>query len=528
MNRARVELAARGVRAFARAGVLRPMTPRTLRRVITAGRELQGTPAAAIAIAAVRDPHGLAIIDDAGAISWAELDRRARAIAHALVHVYGAGPERPVAVMGRNHRGVVEVIAGAARAGADLLALNTEFAAPQIAAALSGRDAAVVVHDDEFTVRLGTAGAPALRFADVPDGGDHRRPPSRRSQITILTSGTTGVPKAAARDLPARAMLGAATTLIEQLGLSRGAPLLVGPPLFHGFGLGLTAIAQGIGAPVVIRRRFDAEETLALIERHRVQTLVAVPVMLQRILALDPEIRSRYDRRSLTAVLTGGAPLSPVTSGRFMDAFGEILHNGYGSTETGFAAIAGPGDLRAAPGTVGRAPLGASITILDSDRRPANIGETGHVFVGGDLVFDGYAGGGSKELAAGLMNTGDLGHADAAGRIHVDGREDDMIVSGGENVFPQEVENALAAHPGVGEVAVFGVTDEQWGQRLVAFVVAIPAGADAAPPTAEALKAHVSDRLERYKLPRDVVFVPEIPRTPTGKVLRRELIGAAG
>ena len=525
MNRKRAELAIRGGRAFARAGVLAPMRPRTLRQVIRAGRDLQATPAASIAIAAARDPDGLAVADDYGERPGASSTAGPSAAAAALVQEFGAGPSRPVALMCRNHRGAIEVLAGAARAGADVLALNTEFADPQIAAALAGRDAAVIVHDDEFTPRVQAAALDLPAVCSLPDGGELTTPPPRRSQITILTSGTTGVPKAAARDIPAHAMLGAATTLIEHLGLRRGAPVLVAPPLFHGFGLGVTAIAHGIGAPVVIRRRFDPEETLALIERHRVQALVAVPVMLQRILALDPQTRNGYDRESLTAVLAGGAPLSPTVSERFMDAFGEILHNGYGSTETGFAAIAGPDDLRLAPGTVGRAPLGASIAILDEQRRPAPSGQTGHIFVGGDLVFDGYADGGSKELAAGLMNTGDLGYADAAGRIHVDGREDDMIVSGGENVFPQEVENALAAHPGVGEVAVVGVADEAWGQRLVAFVV--PASA-ASTLTAEGLRAHLSDRLERYKLPRDVVFVPEIPRTPTGKVIRRELIGANG
>jgi len=526
-----LKLGTRGARALYAAGVVRPLPPATLRRVIQTGRRLQATPAASIAIAAARAPDGLAVADERGALTWGQLDRRVRALAGGLIDDYGAGPSRPVAIMCRNHRGALEALGAAARTGADVLALNTEFAPPQIAAALRNRTPAVVVHDEEFAERLNAAAIETpglLAFAEEGDarwdaladsGRDFDEPVARRSQITILTSGTTGAPKAAARDLPARAMLGAMTTLIEQLGLRAGAPVLVAPPLFHGFGLGVAAIAQALGAPVVLRRRFDPEAALEQIERHRVACMVAVPVMLARILDLAPDRRDSYDRSSLRAVLSAGAPLAPALSDRFMVAFGDILHNGYGSTETGFGAIAGPTELRRSPGTVGHAPLGASIQILDEDRRPCPPGVTGHVFVGGDLVFDGYADGGSKETAAGLMNTGDLGHVDGAGCVHIEGREDDMIVSGGENVFPQEVEDALGAHPGVREAAVVGVPDAEFGQRLLAFVVLRASET----PTAATLEAHLRGRLERYKLPREIVVLDEIPRTATGKVIRHAL-----
>jgi fatty-acyl-CoA synthase len=526
-------LTTRGLRALSSAGVTRPIGPRRLGAVLRTARELQATPAASIAIAAVRDPSGLAVADERGQLRWAELDRRARALAHAFVDVYGASGERPVAVMCRNHRGLIETLGAAARAGADLLALNTEFAPPQIAAALAGRNVAVLVYDEEFADRLEAAGDPSPRLLAwredpaTPSAldewarttADLSGPPGRRSRITILTSGTTGVPKAAARDLPVRALLGATTTLIEHLGLRRGEPVLVAPPLFHGFGLGLAAIAQALGAPIVTERRFDPQRTLALIERYRVRCLVAVPVMLQRILALSQQERERHDISSLRSVLSAGAPLSPTLSERFMDAFGEILHNAYGSTETGFGAIAGPSDLRHGPGTVGRAPLGSTIQVLDDHGRPAPAGEAGHIFVGGDLVFDGYDGGGSKETVGGLMNTGDLGHADRDGLLYVDGREDDMIVSGGENVFPGEVEDAFAEHPYVVEAVVVGVEDKDYGQRLGAFVVTAPGQ----PQSADELYAHLRTRLERYKLPREIVFCREIPRTATGKPIRRKL-----
>jgi len=533
--RENIAVAARTAAALRAADVIRPISPLKLWRAGAAGHALQATPAASIAIAAATDPTGVAVVDDDGALTWAELDRRARALAHAFVTSYGAGPEHPIAVICRNHRGVLEVLAAGARAGADVLALNTEFAAPQVAAALSGRGVAVVVHDSEFTALLEqaetgvqllcawtedevTAPLELLARADVSLDS----PPSRRAQITILTSGTTGVPKAASRDISARTMVGSLITLIEHLHLRRGSPVLVAPPLFHGFGLGVTALAQAVGAPVVLSRRFEPEQTLALIERRAVTTLIAVPVMLQRILELEPATRGRYDTSTLRSVLSAGAPLAPALAERFMDAFGDILNNAYGSTETGFGAIASPADLRAAPGTIGRSPFGVTVQILDQDRNPAAAGETGHIFIGSDLVIDGYADGSSKELAGALMNTGDLGHVDEVGRIYVEGREDDMIVSGGENVFPQEVEDALLAHPGVRDATVVGVPDDEFGQRLRAFVV--PRVEDSL--VADQLQAHLRSRLERYKLPREIVFYEEIPRTPTGKVIRRLLTTA--
>jgi fatty-acyl-CoA synthase len=270
----------------------------------------------------------------------------------------------------------------------------------------------------------------------------------------------------------------------------------------------------------VLSRRFDAAATLAAIDEHRITCVVAVPVMFQRMLALPKAERARHDTASLRAALSAAAPLSPHLAVEFMDTFGDVLYNLYGSTETGWGSIATPADLRAAPGTVGRVPLGTTLQILDGDRRPVGPGVTGHVFIGGPLVFDGYEGGGSKELAGGLMNTGDLGHLDDAGRLFIDGREDDMIVSGGENVFPQEVADVLIAHPAVADAAVIGVPDDEFGQRLRAFVVVAESGA--APDDAE-LIAHVRAHVARYKLPREIVRVATIPRNPTGKILARQL-----
>jgi acyl-CoA synthetase (AMP-forming)/AMP-acid ligase II len=240
-----------------------------------------------------------------------------------------------------------------------------------------------------------------------------------------------------------------------------------------------------------------------------------VPVMLRRILdAAD----AQTELNSLRTVVSGAAPLSPVLATDFMARFGEILYNGYGSSEAGIATLAGPADLRVDPGTVGRPVPGVPVKILRADGGELPVGQTGLIFVGGPGHSAGYTGGESKEIRDGLMNTGDLGHFSSDGLLHIDGREDDMIVSGGENVFPGEVENTLAAHPDVADVAVVAVPDEEFGQRLAAYVVA--AGDR---PSDDELRSHVKERLARYKVPREFHFLDELPRNPTGKLLRKQL-----
>jgi fatty-acyl-CoA synthase len=202
-----------------------------------------------------------------------------------------------------------------------------------------------------------------------------------------------------------------------------------------------------------------------------------------------------------------------------MDVFGDVVYNLYGSTEVAWATIATPEDLRAAPGTAGRPPLGTVVKLLDGDGHEVKPGDGGRIFVANELVFEGYTGGGSKEIVGGLMSTGDVGHFDAGGRLFVDGRDDEMIVSGGENVFPREVEDLLADHEQVEEAAVIGVDDDEFGQRLKAFVVP----RNGAALSADMVKGYVKENLARYKVPREVVFLEELPRNATGKVLKREL-----
>jgi acyl-coenzyme A synthetase/AMP-(fatty) acid ligase len=242
-------------------------------------------------------------------------------------------------------------------------------------------------------------------------------------------------------------------------------------------------------------------------------------VMMQRIMELPEDTRRRYDVSSLKVVAASGSALPGDLATRWMDEFGDTLYNLYGSTEVAWATIAGPEDMRAAPGTAGRPPRGTLVKMLDEDGVEVPPGETGRIFVGNEMMFEGYTGGGTKDMVDGLMATGDLGHFDESGRMFVEGRDDEMIVSGGENLFPKEVEDLIARHPAVSDVAAIGVDDEQFGQRLKAFVV-LESGKQV---TQDEVKQHVKQNLADFKVPREVEFLDELPRNATGKVLKREL-----
>ena len=523
--------AGQAARTLIQTGVVGPMRPSVLASVLgTAWRYGFGLPTL-LGAAAARYPDRAALIDERETVSYAALRQRVAAVAAALYRDHGVRRRGKLGVLCRNHAGFAVATLAGATVGADLVFLNTDFAGPQLAEVLGRETVATLVHDEEFTAAVDAAGFTGPRILAWTDSAVGRpsletlaaaggaRPPASRepSRIVMLTSGTTGTPKGAPRDVEPLVLAVPAIGMVDVMRLRSGDPLLVLPPLFHGFGLAYWTLALALGSPLLLCRRFDPDRTLALVAEYRAAALFGVPVMLRRLVALPAEVRNRYDTSSLKAVGAAGAPLPPDLATQFLDTFGEILFNLYGSTETGWSTLATPADLRAAPGTVGVAAQGVTVRVLDADGRPVPTAASGVIHVGSRLTFGGYSGGGGKRVVDGLMSTGDLGHFDPAGRLFIDGREDDMIVSGGENVFPQEVEELLARHAAVADVAVVGVPDQEFGQRLVAYVVL------AGPVDADGLREYVKANLARYKVPREVRFVDQLPRNATGKVLKRFL-----
>jgi fatty-acyl-CoA synthase len=475
--------------------------------------------------AAARYRGAPAITDDRGTVSFAELDEMSNALARALV-ANGIRAGTVAATLHRNSRDVMVTVSAANKIGVRTVLMNTGFAGPQLADVSARESVGCILVDDEFEDILNALPPKTLRFTSsrqhelIGDQSTAPLPaPRQPGGMALLTSGTTGTPKGVPRNKidPSQS-----AQLLDRIPWPRDAAYYVAAPLFHATGLATCALGLALGNRVVMARRFDPEAMLKAIEDYRVGAVVLVPTMLQRILDLGPDVLAKYDTSSLTVLFAAGSALSPDLCRRTHDAFGAVLYNLYGSTEVAVAAVATPQELHRAPGTVGRPPVGCTVAVYDENRsKVTEPGKVGTVFVSSGLSFSGYTDGGNKEIVDGLLSTGDTGHFDETGLWFIDGRDDDMIVSGGENVFPLEVENLLADHPDIVEASVVGVDDAEFGKRLAAYVVSrSESGLDA-----DAVKSHVRAHLARHKIPRDVTFVKQLPRNETGKVLRKQLTG---
>jgi acyl-CoA synthetase (AMP-forming)/AMP-acid ligase II len=526
---------AQAATALVRSGVLRPERPDRLWRIARAVQHWGPGLAAVFVMGAARYGDQPALVDERGPVSFTELDARSDAIARGLIET-GIHAGDTVAILCRNHRYFFEITGALAKLGANALYLNTGLAGPQIEAVLQRERAVLLVHDEEFGALVAEAGIeprllawtdgahPATNETRSLDelatrhaNGPGLSRPARDGRTIIMTSGTTGPPKGAFVANAPHA--GAGIALLERLPYRAHETMVIAAPCFHAWGFANAATSMLLGDTMVLERRFDPEHALALIAQHRAEVFVAVPVMLLRMLELTEGTRAKYETSSLRFVPLSGSALPGDLATRFMDAFGDVIHNLYGSTEVGSVSVATPADLRAAPATAGRPPRGTLVRLLNDDDNDVPTGESGRIFVRGPLTFSGYTDGGSKSVIDGFMHTGDTGHFDRYDRLFVDGRDDDMIVSGGENVFPQEVEDVIAQLPDVVEAAVVGVPDPDYGARLKAFVVARPGST----VDADTVREYVRENLARFKVPRDVEFVDELPRNGTGKVLRRDL-----
>jgi acyl-CoA synthetase (AMP-forming)/AMP-acid ligase II len=487
------------------------------------------------AAAAQRCPDRVGLIDELGALTWREIDQRADALAAGLQAI---GSPEVIGIMARNHRGFIESLIAANRIGADVLLLNTSFAGPAMAEVIDRETedkAAAVIYDEEFTATVDRAleGNPAITrviaWTDTAAADltveklirDHiGKTPVRateKSKVILLTSGTTGSPKGAKHSGGGPEVLKA---ILDRTPWRTEETVVIVAPMFHAWGFSQLAFAASMSCTIVTRRRFDPEATLALVDTHRATGLCVVPVMFDRIVELPDEIRNRYSGRTLRFAAASGSRMRPDVVIKFMDQFGDVIYNNYNATEAGMIATATPADLRAAPDTAGKPAEGTDIRILDAEHRQMPTGEVGTIYVRNSTQFDGYTSGSTKNFHDGYMNSGDIGYLDQAGRLFVVGRDDEMIVSGGENVYPIEVEKILVTHPDVAEAAVIGVDDEQFGQRLAAFVVLTGEGAGV---TADELKQFVRENLANYKVPREITVLDELPRNSTGKIVRRDL-----
>jgi acyl-CoA synthetase (AMP-forming)/AMP-acid ligase II len=511
-----------GARVLVSSGLLRPVRPDRLLGMGLALLRWGISPATGYGAGAARTPNRPAVIDEQGVLTWRDVDRRSDRIAGELRRA-GVQAGDGVGLLARNGRGFVEASVALAKCGADVYYLNTGAAGGQLAEVLDREKAAAIVHDAEFTqvVEQAGAGRIALTTEELGELADTDGPtaplrPGRTSRQVIMTSGTTGAPRGAARS---GATVEDAVAALSRIPLRAQETTVIAAPVFHAWGLGHLSLAMLLGSTVVLQRRFDPDAVLAAVEQHRATALVVVPVMLDRL--LEAAEKTSYDTSSLRILASSGSALPAGLAQRVLERFGPALYNLYGSTEVAYAAVATPQDLLADPGTAGKPPHGVALRIVDDKGKDVAPGEVGTIYVGSGMSFGGYTDGSDKDRLDGLVSTGDLGRFDEAGRLTVLGRDDDMVVIGGENVYPGQVEDVLRSSPDVADVAVVDEEDPRYGVRLVAHVV--PAGG--APVDETALQDLVRSRLARYAVPRKVVVLDELPRNATGKVLKRELRG---
>ncbi len=522
------------VTTMRRAGVITAMRPDKYLRIASAMARENMSVTSGFAASAQRCPNRPGLVDELGTLTWQQVDQQADALAAGLQALPGGEP-KVLGIMARNHRGFVLSLIAANRIGADVLLLNTSFAAPAMAEVVDRESVDAVIYDEEFTETVDRAlsdlptSARIVAWTDThahdvtvaklveQHRGTEPRRATEKSKVILLTSGTTGTPKGAKHSGGGPEVLKA---ILDRTPWHTEERVVIVAPMFHAWGFSQLAFAASMACTIVTRRKFDPEATLELVDRHRAKGLCVVPVMFDRIMDLPENVLNRYDGRTLRFAAASGSRMRPDVVTAFMDRFGDIIYNNYNATEAGMIATAMPADLRAAPDTAGKPAEGTEIRILDTEFRRVPTGEVGTIYVRNSTQFDGYTGGPTvkgKDFHEGFMSSGDVGYLDEAGRLFVVGRDDEMIVSGGENVYPIEVEKVLAGHPDVAEAAVIGVDDEKYGQRLVAFVRLSGAA------TADDLKAYVRENLANYKVPREITVLDELPRNSTGKIDRRQL-----
>src|ERR1700752_1038324 len=485
-----------------------------------------------------RHPDRAACIDEEGEFTYREFDEAAHAVANGLIDKGVKGGDG-VAILARNHRWFLIANFGAARVGARIILLNSEFSGPQIKEVAEREGAKIVIYDDEYTKAVSKAEPPLGKLralgvnpdSDEPSGSNEEtlakliprnsKSPApkatKHASIIILTSGTTGTPKGANRSTPPT--LAPIGGILSHVPFKAGEVTSLPSPMFHALGYLHATIAMFLGSTLVLRRRFKPTLVLQDIETHKATALVVVPVMLARILTALEEMEKKPDLSSLRIVFVSGSALGSDLAERALEDIGPVVYNMYGSTEIAFATIAEPKHLQRNSSTVGPVVKGVKVKIFDENGNELPKGEVGRIFVGTTFPFEGYTGGGRKQIIDGLLSSGDVGYFDDDGLLYISGRDDEMIVSGGENVFPAEVEDLITGHPDVVEATAIGVEDKEWGHRLRAFVVK----KQDASLDEDTVKHYVRDNLARYKVPREVIFMKQLPRNPTGKILKREL-----
>jgi len=529
------------------AGVLVPIRPTALAQFAKVARHTKLGPHLAVMFHAATNPDKEAIVEygprGVTRMTWSDFDAAINRLANAL-HARGVTAGSRVATMLPNCTEYLVAQQALARLSATAVQIGYRLKGAEIAHILeNSQPSATIAHVDYLPAlrearklagrhdEMIAVGGPGLDLRDADEweralaAADPHEPPKVSGGdgggVIVYTSGTTGKPKGANRSYKKTGFESVAEMILK-VGIRADDRHLVVCPLYHSAAPAFVAIMMALGATIVLQDHFEPEPCLSIIERERITCTLMVPTMLIRIAALPPETIAKYSTRSLRWVMSGAAPLSTEAARRFMEAFGPILWNFYGSTETGLVTLAGPGDHVARPGTIGKAMRGNQIRLLDDQGHPVPQGQVGELYARNSTLITGYHGNDKATTEAqreGFYSVGDIGRVDADGYYYLESRKHDMVISGGVNIYPREIEDHLSTHPKILEAAVVGVPDPEWGETLRAFIVLRNGERLSESDVVDYCRSALAD----YKRPRKVTFLAELPRNPTGKILKREL-----
>jgi fatty-acyl-CoA synthase len=510
--------------------------------VATARTVLKGAtgPSAIFRIHGADHPDRVAFESEERTLTYGEVDEHIDRIASALRR-RGFRPRDGAVMMLKNRPESFELASAMSRLGGSGVAVSWHSTAAELAYLVNHSQARGIFFESELwpVVDAARRDMPAIDErmlfpvgADLPgltcvDEMREERPDSelksaeQEGAVIIYTSGTTGKPKGAVRRFSRGQLEGWAAFIGATPMHVRDRHLCV-CPLYHSTGLVFASMCLMLGGTVVLQREFDADTFLDALNRHQIDTTTLVPTMLHRVLALPDEEIARHKPASLRALFCGGAQLPPTLATRALEKLGPVLYHFYGATETGLVTLASPDDLQAAPATIGRELDACVIRLMDDEGKEVADGAVGELFVRNSTLVDGYhrdANATQSSIRDGFFSVGDLAMRDAAGRLQIVGRKRDVVISGGVKIYPVEVEQALEDHPDISQAAVIGVPDEEWGERLRAFVV--PRAGVAL--SGAALRTFCKESLSGPKVPREWAFVDRLPANPTGKILKREL-----
>ena len=528
--------------------VVQPIRPTSFAQFIKGARQTKPGPHLALMFHAAAHPDKEAIVEygehGVRRLSWGELDATINRLAHALVARGVRGGSR-IALMLPNGSEYLIAQQALARLGATAVQIGYRLKAGEIAYILENSEptATIVYHEYvgamlEARKQAGRGGSIIVVGGDVvagsPEMEDWDRalaaaspemPPRVQGGdgggVIVYTSGTTGKPKGANRAWRKTGFESVAD-MILQVGMNANDRHLVTCPLYHSAAPAFVAIMMSLGATIVLQNHFEPEAALGIIEKERVTCSLMVPTMLIRMSNLPPETLKKYDTSSLRWIMSAAAPLTTEAARRFMNQFGPILWNFYGATETGLVTLAGPHDHVSRPGTIGKKLRGNDIRLLDDTGKDVPLGDVGELYARNPTLISGYHGNEDATKSSqrdGFFSVGDCGRIDGEGYYYLESRKSDMVISGGVNIYPREIEDHLSTHPAILEAAVIGVPDPEWGETLRAFIVLRNGQQLSETDVINFCREHLAD----YKRPRKVTFLAEMPRNPTGKILKREL-----